>query len=362
MRDHHQKVRQIREGDVIAVPTGVTQWVYNNGRTPLVLVQVVDTNNPANQLDQNHRVFFVAGNPQLDVQSKKGESQRGERSERGLTRKPAERDTAGNVFSGMDERVLAEAFNVNTDVARRLRGEDDYRGMIVTVERGLEVLTPQRSPEEERQIKEEEQQKQFELGPSRGTGGYNGVEETLCTAKLRHNVNDPSDTDIFNPRAGRITTVNSHVVPILRNLQFTVQKGVLYRNAIFAPHWNVNAHSVNYVVRGNGHVQMVDDNGNTVFDGQVQEGQMFVAPQNFVVVKKASEQGMEWVSFKTNDAAKVCQLAGRVSAIRSMPVEVLANAFQVSIEEAMRIKNNRQEVTLLSPRTRSRFNVTEGSE
>lgn len=106
----------------------------------------------SNKFDILFQVFFVAGNPQLDVQSKKGESQRGERSERGLTRKPAERDTAGNVFSGMDERVLAEAFNVNTDVARRLRGEDDYRGMIVTVERGLEVLTPQRSPEEERQI------------------------------------------------------------------------------------------------------------------------------------------------------------------------------------------------------------------
>ncbi|KAF2285470.1 hypothetical protein GH714_004739 [Hevea brasiliensis] len=60
-RDQHQKVRQIREGDVLALPTGVAQWVYNDGRNPLVLVQVIDTNNPANQLDQNHRVFFVAG-------------------------------------------------------------------------------------------------------------------------------------------------------------------------------------------------------------------------------------------------------------------------------------------------------------
>lgn len=124
----------------------------------------------------------------------------------------------------------------------------------------------------------------------------------------------------------------------------------------------MNAHSICYITRGSGHVQMADDMGNTVFDGQVQEGQMIVAPQNFVVVKKASVQGLEWVSFKTNDAAKICQLAGRVSAIRSMPVEVVANAYQISMEDARRVKEGRQEVSLLSPWPRSRFNATEGSE
>ncbi|XP_057992968.1 legumin B-like [Hevea brasiliensis] len=360
-RDQHQKVRQIREGDVIALPTGVAQWVYNNGRTPLVLVQVIDTNNPTNQLDQNHRVFFVAGNPQQDIQSQRGEFERGRGRESSQSRRPVESERSGNVFSGMDERVLAEAFNVNTDLARRLRGEDDYRGIIVNVQRGLEVISPQRSPEEERQIREEQQQREFQRG-SRGSGRYNGVEETFCTARLRRNVNDPSDADIFNPRAGRVTNVNSHNLPILRNLQLSVQRGVLYRNAIFAPHWNVNSHSISYITRGSGRIQIVDDNGNTVFDGQVQEGQMLTAPQNFVVVKRASVQGLEWVSFKTNDAAKISQLAGRVSAIRSMPVEVVANAYQVSREDARRLKESRQEVTLLSPWSRSRFNATEGNE
>lgn len=81
----------------------------------------------------------MAGNPQREIQSKKSES--------GQTRRPVELETSGNVFSGMDERMLAEAFHVNTDIARRLKGEDDFRGMIVfvRVERGLEVLSPQRS-------------------------------------------------------------------------------------------------------------------------------------------------------------------------------------------------------------------------
>ncbi|KAF2313986.1 hypothetical protein GH714_021347 [Hevea brasiliensis] len=134
------------------------------------------------------------------------------------------------------------------------------------------------------------------------------------------------------------------------------------QNAMMTPYWNVNAHGVHYIVRGSGEVQVVDDNGNTVFDGQVRAGQVITVPQNFAVVKKASAAGMEWVTFKTNDNARINQLAGKMSAIRSMPVDVVANSYQVSREEARRLKENRQEVTVLSPRSRSRYNITEGSE
>ncbi|KAJ9154159.1 hypothetical protein P3X46_027524 [Hevea brasiliensis] len=357
-RDQHQKVRQIREGDVVALPAGVPHWVYNNGRSPLVLVVAVDTGNRANQVDQNVRLFFVAGNPQEELQSQRGEYGRGERSR---SRRPSEQGSSGNVFSGLDEGLLAESFNVNMDLARKLRGKEDYRGIIVRVQRGLEVVTPQRSPEEEREVREEERQQEFETG-SRGSGRYNGVEETFCALSLQHNINDLSQVDVFNPRAGRITNVNSNHLPVLIRLQLSVQKGVLYRNAMMTPYWNVNAHGVHYIVRGSGEVQVVDDNGNTVFDGQVRAGQVITVPQNFAVVKKASAAGMEWVTFKTNDNARINQLAGKMSAIRSMPVDVVANSYQVSREEARRLKENRQEVTVLSPRSRSRYNITERSE
>ncbi|KAJ6951396.1 legumin family protein [Populus alba x Populus x berolinensis] len=57
--DQHQKVRQVREGDVVALPSGVADWFYNNGDSPLVLVQLLDTSNPANQLDQDFRATFT---------------------------------------------------------------------------------------------------------------------------------------------------------------------------------------------------------------------------------------------------------------------------------------------------------------
>ncbi|WCJ24051.1 11S globulin seed storage protein 1 [Euphorbia peplus] len=357
-QDQHQKVRRLREGDVIALPAGVAQWVYNDGRTPLVLVQIIDTANPANQLDQNHRDFFLAGNPQQDVQSMRGEFSRSRRSQFGLRGSESRRggqDNVGNIFSGLDEQMLADAFNINTDLARRLRSENDNRGIIVSVERDLELVVPEQSQEEERREMEEERQRQFESrrGGSSRRPTVNGVEETFCTARLKHNINDPSRADVFNPQAGRVTNINSLNLPILRHLRLSIQKGVLYSNAIMGPHWNMNAHSICYFTRGSGRVQMVDDNGETVFDGQVQEGQMLTAPQNFVVVKRANDEGLSWVSFKTNENAKINQLAGRVSAIRAMPDEVVANAFQVSREDARRLKENRQEVTLFSPSSRS---------
>lgn len=54
--DRHQKVRQFRQGDIVAIPAGITLWYYNNGDEQLVTVALLDTGNEANQLDQAFRV------------------------------------------------------------------------------------------------------------------------------------------------------------------------------------------------------------------------------------------------------------------------------------------------------------------
>jgi hypothetical protein len=122
-----------------------------------------------------------------------------------------------------------------------------------------------------------------------------------------------------------------------------------------SPYWNINAHSIMYITGGNGRIQIVGDNGQAVFDGQVRKGQVVTAPQNFAVVMKAGSQGLEWVSFKTNDNAQISQLAGRISVIRAIPEDVLANAFQISREDARRLKNNREEVSVFSSSQQSQF-------
>lgn len=115
-----------------------------------------------------------------------------------------------------------------------------------------------------------------------------------------------------------------------------------------SPHWYVNAHSIIYVTRGESQMQIVNYRGEAVFDGQVREGQVVVVPQNYAVVKRAGEQGCEWVEFNTNDNAMINTLSGRTSALRGLPVDVVANAYQISREEAERLKFSRRETLFFS--------------
>ncbi|XP_041024925.1 legumin B-like [Juglans microcarpa x Juglans regia] len=337
-RDLHQKVRQIREGDILAVPAGIAHWIYNDGESQLILVELHDTSNQANQLDENARRFYLAGNPHGQ---RRRESWQGSRSTRSQSRSRSQRQqererspqSGSNMFNGFDEEFLAESFNIDNELAMRIQNRDDQRGRIVLVEDELRVLSPQSRGEEREE---------------RGWDRDNGVEETFCTLRLKHNIADPQRTDVYNERGGRITSLNSLNLPILRYIQLSVERGVLYRNALVAPLYNMNCHSVIYVIRGNARLQVVGENGQNVFDGEVREGQALTVPQNFAVIKKAGNQGFEWVAFKTNDNAKTNPLAGRLSVMRALPEDVLINAYRIDREEARRLKYNRDETTLFS--------------
>ena len=167
---------------------------------------------------------------------------------------------------------MAEVFNVNEDTIRNLQGLKEDRSNIVRVKGRLQVARPPRSREErerlERQEREQEREDEREQSESRrgghgrgreereqeerrrqereeereqererresqrggrGRGGYNGIEETLCTLRLRENIHDPSRADIYNPHAGRISTLNSHNLPVLRWLQLSAEFGRLQK-------------------------------------------------------------------------------------------------------------------------------------
>ncbi|KAI8574399.1 hypothetical protein RHMOL_Rhmol01G0350400 [Rhododendron molle] len=339
-RDQHQKIRRFREGDVIALPAGVAHWCYNDGDSELIFVIMEDLGNHQNQLDNNPRKFFLAGNPQQQGQGQQQQQRESYRRHQG------QEQNFGNVLSGFDTEVLAEAFGVDRETARKLQGQDDDRGHIIKVEGDLQVLRPSMSREEQ-----EEQERGREYGRR-----ANGLEETICSARLVENINDPSRADIFNPRAGRLTTVNSFNLPILNFIRLSAEKGVLYRNALMPPHFK-NAHCVLYATRGEAQMQIVDQRGQAVFNDRIREGQLVVVPHNFVVSKQAGDEGFEWVAMKTHENAKYTALAGHTSVLRAMPVDVLANAYQISRDEAMRLKMSREETMLMEPRRSGRRDV-----
>ncbi|KAD3338367.1 hypothetical protein R6Q59_026986 [Mikania micrantha] len=326
--DRHQKIHQFRQGDVVAIPTGAAHWLYNDGQDELVIIALLDSQNFANQLDPNHRRFFLAGNSQERQQQQQERQPRSWRGQRGGR---SQQKGSNNIFQGFDVQTIAEAFNVDQETARMLKCEDDQRGHIVLVKQGLQVIQPSIRREDE----------QFRGGPR-----ANGVEETICSMKLRTNIDDPSKADVYNPEAGRCTRLNSFKFPILQFLRLSAERGVLNRNGLVAPHWLMNAHNIIYVTNGNMWIQIVNDQGEEVFNDQLQERQLVVVPQNFAVVKQAGDQGCEWISFRTNDNAMINTLAGENSVMRALPVDVIANAYQLPREQAQRLKYNRQEGVL----------------
>lgn len=112
------------------------------------------------------------------------------------------------------------------------------------------------------------------------------------------------------------------------------------------PQWNVNANAALYVTNGKAHIQMVNDNGQRVFDQEISSGQLLVVPQGFSVSKRATSDKFEWIEFKTNENAQINTLAGRTSVMTGLPLEVITNGFQISPQEARQVKFSTLETTL----------------
>ncbi|KAK4794431.1 hypothetical protein SAY86_012425 [Trapa natans] len=368
--DQHQKIRNFRQGDILAIPIGASHWVYNDGDRPIVAIVLLDTTNNLNQLDIYPRRFYLAGNPEQEHPS---EGERGHHSQRPFSRHGGQGGggeggaACQNIFCGIDAEFMAEAFGVDLDLATRLQNENDKRNSIVKVEGRLQVLKPPRREREmERGSRRETEWESEKYGRR---GGYNeefgsnkgeeeddeqtenGLEETLCTMRLKENLADPRGADVYTQNVGRINTVNSHNLPILFWLQLSAEHGLLQSDAMMVPHWNMNAHSIIYVIRGRARVQVVDNTGKAVFNEDLQEGRILVVPQSFAVIKRAEREEFEWVSFKTSDNAMINTAAGRNSYIRALPDEVVANAYQISREEARRLKYNRKGTSVFRPRS-----------
>ncbi|KFK29566.1 hypothetical protein AALP_AA7G151400 [Arabis alpina] len=311
-RDMHQKVEHIRSGDTIATLPGVAQWFYNEGQQPLVIVAVMDLASHQNQLDRNPRPFYLAGN-----------NPEGQKWIKGREQQPQ-----NNILSGFAPEVLAQAFKIKLKTAQQLQNQQDNRGNIVRVEGQFGVIRPPlrgQRPQEE---------------------GSNGLEETICSQRVTDNLDDPSRADVYKPQLGYLSTLNSFDLPILRQIRLSALRGSIRQNAMVLPQWNANANAILYVTNGEAQVQVVNDNGNRVFDGELSQGQLLAIPQGFSVVKTATSNQFQWIEFKTNANAQINTLAGRTSVLRGLPLEVITNGFQVSLEEARKIKFNTLETTL----------------
>ncbi|XP_062187850.1 glutelin type-A 3-like [Phragmites australis] len=159
--------------------------------------------------------------------------------------------------------------------------------------------------------------------------------------RVRRNIDNPNLANTYNLRARRITHLNSQKFPILNLIQMSAVKVNLYQDALLSPFWNINAHSVVYITQGCARVQVVNNRGKIVFNGELHRGQLLIIPQYHVVLKKAQREGCAYIAFKTNPNSMVSHIVGKSSIFCDLPNDVIATAYRISREEARRLKNNR---------------------
>nr|CAA52763.1 11S globulin [Avena sativa] len=373
IKDEHQRVQRFKQGDVVALPAGIVHWCYNDGDAPIVAIYVFDVNNNANQLEPRQKKFLLAGNNKFLLAGNNANQLEPRQKEFLLAgNNKREQQSGNNIFSGLSVQLLSEALGISQQAAQGSKS-NDQRGRVIRVSQGLQFLKPivsQQVPVEQQVYQpiqtQDVQATQYQVGQStqyqvgKSTpyqGGqssqyqagqswdqsFNGLEENFCSLEARKNIENPQHADTYNPRAGRITRLNSKNFPILNIVQMSATRVNLYQNAILSPFWNINAHSVIYMIQGHARVQVVNNNGQTVFSDILHRGQLLIVPQHFVVLKNAEREGCQYISFKTNPNSMVSHIAGKTSILRALPIDVLANAYRISRQEARNLKNNRGE-------------------
>nr|CAA64791.1 legumin [Metasequoia glyptostroboides] len=322
-----QKIRRVRRGDVVAIYAGVAYWWYNSGDVPLRTVAIADASNHQNQLDKRYRPFFLAGSPATRERSeRRGEEQR----------------YGGNILSGFDSNMLAEALGVRRQVVVDVQENNRESGLIVRLDEPLRPQPGRGAPLFFNTFAEDSEEDEREgLNPG-------GLHQFYCNMRLRHNADRPDDADIFVRDGGRLNTVNRFKLHALTHLNLAAERGVLRPEAMFAPSW-LACHAILYATRGDARIQVVENRGRRVFDGRLQEGQFLVIPQFYAVMKRAGDQGFDWITFTTCHSPIRSSFTGRNSVLKAMPQEVVMNAYNISRREANELRWNREHETLILP-------------
>ncbi|KAJ9176442.1 hypothetical protein P3X46_011752 [Hevea brasiliensis] len=255
------------------------------------------------------RRFYLAGNPEDEFpQQHESRFERGQQQY--SLRRPRQRQqgSCNNLFCVMGESLISEAFDIDSSIARKLRGENDNGGNIVKVRDKLNLVKPISKSDGER----EEKQKRENPRGGGGRGGLYDLEDSFCTLRMKENIDNLASADVYSPGVGRVSTVDSHNLPILKLLQLRANHVVLHKIRCYdAAKLEMNGHSISYVTRGSARVQVVNEKGRSVFDGNVTKGQVLVVPQDYVAATCANSDRFEHIVLNTNGNAKINPVVGR---------------------------------------------------
>lgn len=105
-------------------------------------------------------------------------------------------------------------------------------------------------------------------------------------------------------------------------------------------------------------MQVANYNGQNVMNERVKEGDMVVVPQFFPAIIRAGNNGLEFVAFRRSGTPIKSHFAVAKSVLQDMPLVIMSQIYQSSLEEAEQLKNNRgTQAILLPPSARFRDGI-----
>ncbi|KAJ3687053.1 hypothetical protein LUZ61_016217 [Rhynchospora tenuis] len=110
-RDEHQRVHRFKQGDIIALPAGVTYWCYNEGDVAMVSVQVYDASNTANQLVPWERGLQML----MTTRGQEMQQQEFEEAMQGWQQYSQSTGAQYNITNGLDEMFCTIKIRSNID-------------------------------------------------------------------------------------------------------------------------------------------------------------------------------------------------------------------------------------------------------
>lgn len=131
-------------------------------------------------------------------------------------RRGSKSDDIVNIFSGFNQELLAEAYNIPLHLAKKMQ-EERGDGLIVKCDEEMSFMAA------------EEEEEELSASPFwRRQEESNGLEESICTARVVHNMNTQREADVYAREAGRVNILNQLKLPILRFMGMSAEKGHLF--------------------------------------------------------------------------------------------------------------------------------------
>ena len=131
-------------------------------------------------------------------------------------------------MAGFSTRSLAETLGVELETARKLQQNQRSR-LFARVEHGQQLSLPgparSRHPSPRQRDDHEMMQQLHETYNS--SANENGVEEVVCSLRVKHNADNPEDADIYVRDGGRMNIVNRFKLPVLKYLGLGAERVIL---------------------------------------------------------------------------------------------------------------------------------------